>query len=155
MARAMTVAAVVAGAAGGAAALRGALGRAHGATGPRDGWLGVTVLRPADELSPGGERPEPLRRFGDRIEVRVQSAPGDRGTELYARPVDRPADSGLTGRLTGTDALADLRRALREAKSLAECGEVVQPDEPSTTHPGPGGRLIAALDRRAQGAGRL
>jgi hypothetical protein len=154
----MTRAAAAAGAAGGVVALGGALRRAargRAPAGPRGGWLGVTVLRPADELAPGGALPEPLRRFGERIEVRMQPAPGERGTELYARPVDRSTGSGLAGRLTGTDQLADLRRALREAKSLAECGEVVQPDEPRTTHPGPGGRLLAALDRRAQGAGRL
>ena len=34
-------------------------------------------------------------------------------------------------------------------------GEVVRPDAPPTTHPGPRGRVLAALDRRAQGAGRL
>jgi len=71
---------------------------------------------------------------------------------VYARLTGEAPD---TGRLTGQDALAPVRTALREAKALAETGEVVRSDERRTPHPGPAGRLLQALDRRAQGAGRL
>jgi hypothetical protein len=118
-------------------------------------WLGVTVLAPPERIAPGGELPEPLRAMGDAIEVRMEPAPGDRGTELYARRTDGTRPGATASRLTGGDDLAELRTALREAKSLVECGEVVQPVSPPKTHPGPAGRVLAALDRRAQGAGRL
>ena len=115
----------------------------------------MTVLAPPDRIAPGGRLPEPLRALEDSVEVRMQPAPGDRGTELYARRTDGTRAGSVPARLTGSDGLAELRTALREAKSLVECGEVVEPVSPPTTHPGPAGRLLSALDRRAQGAGRL
>jgi len=48
-----------------------------------------------------------------------------------------------------------VRAALREAKALLETGEVVPTPGPATTHPGPAGRVLAAVDRDAQGEGRL
>jgi hypothetical protein len=118
-------------------------------------WVGVTVLASPERIAPGGELPAPLRGFGEEIEVRMRQAPGGRGTELYARPVNAAPPAGPAGRLSGTDDRGPLRKALREAKSLVECGEVVLSDAASTTHPGPGGKLVAALDRRAEEAGRL
>jgi hypothetical protein len=151
MARAIGVGAVTAGAVGGLVAVRRA--RRSGKAVPE--WLGVTVLAAPDEIAPDGELPAPLRELGDAVEVRMQPAPGDRGTELYARRTDGAQAGAKPARLTGNDPLAPLRQALREAKSLVECGEVVRADAPSTTHPGPLGRLQAAVNRRAQGAGRL
>ena len=117
-------------------------------------WLGVTVLATPDEIAPHGNLPAPLRRLADRIEVRMEPAPGDRGTELYARPLSAPSSSGLA-RLVGRDALAPVRVALREAKALVETGEVVRSDETRTPHPGPAGKVLQAVDRGAMGAGRL
>jgi hypothetical protein len=125
-----------------------------GAQHPREDpqrWLGVTVQRPPAEVPvEGPDVPEPLRRLGASVELRAQPAPGDRGTELYARP--RTAGSSAAEQ---REARRALRTALREAKALLETGEVVRADAPSTTHPGPAGRVLAALDRIAQGEGRL
>jgi hypothetical protein len=96
-----------------------------------------------------------LRRLGDGIEVRMQPAPGGRGTELYGRPASSPPAPGRVARLVGRDPLAPLRIALREAKALVETGEVVRSDETRTPHPGPAGKVLQAVDRAAQGAGRL
>jgi hypothetical protein len=108
----------------------------------------VTVLRsPAEVVVSGPEAPEPLRRLGTSVELRVQPAPGDRGTELYARPIPTTT--------ADPDRRREVRAALREAKALLETGEVVPTPGPATTHPGPAGRVLAAVDRDAQGEGRL
>ncbi|MCO1657677.1 hypothetical protein [Pseudonocardia humida] len=154
MARVVRLGAVAAGAVGALiAARRVRRAGGPGKTGPT--WLGVTVLAPPDRIAAGGELPEPLRALGDAVEVRMQPAPGDRGTEVYARLRDDGQGSGTAARLTGRDRMGPLRQALREAKSLVETGEVLRTDAVETTHPGPRGRLIAALDERAQKAGRL
>jgi hypothetical protein len=155
MVRAIGVGAATAGAVGGLVAVRRARRSRAGSRKALPTWLGVTVLAAPDEIAPGGELPAPLRELGDAVEVRMQPAPGDRGTELYARRTDGAQAGGRVARLTGSDPLAPLRQALREAKSLVECGEVVRADAPSTTHPGPLGRLQAVVNKRAQGAGQL
>jgi hypothetical protein len=109
-----------------------------------DTWLTVTVNRPPDEVLPQGRPPAPLDVYGDQLEVRVHPAPGDRGTELAARR-----------RNGGPGDTMDLRRDLREAKSLLEAGEVMLPDAPPTTHPTPLGKILGAVDRRAQKEGVL
>jgi hypothetical protein len=109
-----------------------------------DTWLTVTVNRPPDEVLPQGTPPPPLDAYGDQLEVRVRPAPGDRGAELAARHRDGgPGDT------------MKLRRDLREAKSLLETGEVMLPDAPPTTHPTPLGKILGAVDRRAQKEGVL
>ena len=107
---------------GAAAAAADITRRATGRGAPRrtSRWLGVTIFGTPDEIAPDGELPEPLQQLGDRIEVRMQPAPGSRGTELYARPVAAPPSPGLVAQLLGRDALAPIRVALREAKALAE-----------------------------------
>lgn len=102
------------------------------------GWLAVTVHRSPDEVQTA--LPEPLARLN--VEVRIRPATGDKGTELAAKPtesVSRP----------------DLRIALRQAKSLLETGEVIEPSEPPTTHPGPVGKVLQLVTNRAEGGGRL
>lgn len=117
------------------------------------GWLAVTVLRDPGEVDVG-DLPAPLAELEDRIEVRVDPAPGDRGTELRAR-LREPSSGGLGQRLGGEDPQADLRSALRRAKQLLEVGEVLRVDSaphgerPST----PGGLLLEAWTRAAPGAG--
>jgi hypothetical protein len=79
-------------------------------------WRVVTVLRDPADVS--ASLPAPLAALGDRVEVRVTPAPGDRGTELAARYRGTP----------GEEEIGDLRAALREAKALLEVGEVLRVD---------------------------
>ncbi|OQD57618.1 hypothetical protein BM536_002520 [Streptomyces phaeoluteigriseus] len=121
-----------------------------------DRWLTVTINRGPGDIQPD-RLPAPLQEYGDRIETRIRPAPGDRGTELAVRL--RQTRSGTSdsvpARLAGQDPRQDLRRALREAKSLLEAGEVLLPDAPPTTHDTPGGKLVGLLTRRAGGEGVL
>ena len=77
-------------------------------------WRAVTVLRDPADVSAG--LPAPLAALGDRIEVRVTPAPGDRGTELAARFRGTPTQ----------DEVGDLRAALREAKAQLEVGQALR-----------------------------
>ncbi|MEV6630223.1 hypothetical protein AB0M54_05660 [Actinoplanes sp. NPDC051470] len=52
--------------------------------------------------------------------MRLQAAPGGRGTELHVRTTDPEAPDG------------EVRRALREGRSLLEIGEVLRPGGPTT-----------------------
>ncbi|MBT0768672.1 hypothetical protein KIH74_07020 [Kineosporia sp. J2-2] len=102
-------------------------------------WLAVTVNLTPDDSRPL-ELPEPLRAWGEAIEVRTSPAPGDRGTELAVRlrdPYTQTLPSGLPDALAqdldGTTAVEKLRSALRRAKQVIETGEVLRADEPGTT----------------------
>jgi hypothetical protein len=106
-------------------------------------WLAVTVNCSPDRLTPEESLPEPLGRLRDRVELRVRPAAGDKGTELLARPTAESLSR------------ADLRMALRQAKSLVETGLVIHPDSPGSAHPGPAGRLLGAVVGRARKEGRL
>ena len=104
-------------------------------------WRAVTVLREPADVS--ASLPPPLAALGDRVEVRVTPAPGDRGTELAARYRGTPTEQQI----------GDLRAALRESKALLEVGEVLRVD------PQPHGRRAAtpqgaALEGAAQAAPR-
>ena len=79
-------------------------------------WRAVTVLAGPEQLRT--TTPAPLAVFGDRLEVRVTAAPGDRGAELAAR-----FRSPVTEEEVG-----ELRAALRQAKQLIEVGEVLRLD---------------------------
>jgi hypothetical protein len=125
--------------------LRSAIQRPNGGGGRSrglSGWMAVTVLRPPDEVDVQ-HLPAPLAALGDQIEVRVQPASQDRGTELAARLRDAPRGSRLD-RLGGKDAEAHLRQALRESKQLLEVGEVlaVDPTPHGQRTSTPGGALI-------------
>lgn len=109
-----------------------------------DHWLAVTVYRPLDAVAGPEALPEPLERLRAGIEVRFRTAPGDRGTEVLARPKDEDEVSR-----------EDLRVALRKAKSLLETGTVIRPDTPSTTHPGPAGKVLQKVIGKSAGEGRL
>lgn len=133
--------------------------RPAGAGRPASGWLVVTVFREPTDVD-AAALPVPLAEFGDRIEVRVRPAPDGKGTELAARLRDRPssgsASSGSAGRrLTGSDAEADLRSALRRAKQLLEVGEVlaVDPAPHGERTPTPGGALLESWTKAAPKAG--
>ncbi|GAA0397259.1 hypothetical protein GCM10009530_56090 [Microbispora corallina] len=119
-------------------------------------WLGVTVNRSQDEIMPGGRVPEPLAELD--AEVRVNRAPGGRGTELYARPREHvpTGATAVLSRIRGDDPRQAVRVALREAKCVAETGEVLRPDAPiGTTRPTLPGKVLDAALRRAPGEGRL
>ncbi|WP_214411656.1 hypothetical protein [Sphaerisporangium fuscum] len=119
-------------------------------------WLMVTVNRRPEEVVPDGRLPEPLARLGDTIEVQVREAPGDRGTELGARPLASvPSGVGeVLARLGGQDPRQAVRRALRESKCLIETGEVLRSEE-QPLPPTPTGRIVDLTAQRAGGEGRL
>lgn len=102
------------------------------ASGPRSGWLAVTVARDVDDVLPAGRTPGPLARFGDAVELEARIAPGDKGTELRAR-----FRQGASRAAAGDRDRGRLRAALREAKQLIEVGEVLRVD------PVPHGRRTA------------
>ncbi|MCT9931780.1 hypothetical protein N5079_16330 [Planotetraspora sp. A-T 1434] len=119
-------------------------------------WLGVTINRQPEDISRQGRLPQPLA--GLDVEVRMNKAPGDRGTELYARPRE-PMPIGaaaVMARLRGDDPRQMVRKALREAKCIIETGELLEPDRPfATTRPTIPGRVLDVAIGRAPGEGRL
>ncbi len=147
----------VAAAAGAVAA--GAL-RRHGESGEDGGdepgrWRAVTVQVPREQLERG--LPAPLAALGHALEVRLVDAPGDRGTEVHVRLRDgEPSGvSGAAARLTGNDPRQDVRRALRESKSLLETGEVLQPDSTASTETTPANLQLQWVTEHGRDEGRL
>ena len=110
-------------------------------------WRAVTVRCPPDRIGTGADLPAPLAALGDRIEVRITAAPGDKGTELAARYQERASDEEI-GRL---------RAALREAKQLIEVGEVtrVDPAPHGVRKPTPQGAVLEGATTRAGEEGVL
>ncbi|MEK8109822.1 hypothetical protein NKG94_45965 [Micromonospora sp. M12] len=99
-------------------------------------WEVVTVDRPAEQVLPDGRWPEPLRRLDGAVEVRVRPAPGDRGTELAARPLAGVVPpTGLTAHLVGDDPSLLVRRTLRQIKQRVEAGEVLRADRSALDRP--------------------
>jgi hypothetical protein len=128
--------------------------RPAGAGQPASGWLAVTVFREPSDVDTA-QLPAPLAELGDRIEVRVRPAPGDKGTELAARLRNRPSSGTALSRLNGSDPQAELRSALRRAKQLIEVGEVlaVDPAPHGKRTATPGGVLLEAWTKVAPKAG--
>ncbi|MFC5063797.1 hypothetical protein [Actinomycetospora atypica] len=110
-------------------------------------WLVVTIYRQPDDVRTEVDGSGPLSRMRGEIELTVRPAPGDKGTELAARPT--APDGG------SVEQRRAVRAALRETKSILECGEVVEPSRPGSSHPGPAGQLLRAATTRAWGEGRL
>lgn len=86
-----------------------------------DGWKAVTILGDAGEFA--NAYPAPLQRIADAVEIRVQSAPGDKGFEVHARVRDGDEAARALG---DQDPDQALRTALRDAKQLFETGEVLR-----------------------------
>jgi hypothetical protein len=115
-----------------------------------DRWHSVTVHCAPDQL-------DPLSELGDAVEVVMRPAPGGRGTELAARLVE-PVASGVgsvVAKMRDDDPVRRLRRALREARALAEIGEVPLPDSPATTRSTPLAAPLAYATRHGREEGRL
>jgi hypothetical protein len=123
---------------------------------PDDGrWLTVTIAASREEVAPNGAAPHPLAELGNAIELRMQPAPGDRGTELSARP--RGGDTAALRQVALGDPREAIRVALRESKQLIEAGEVLRIDPRSAGHrpQTPAGALVDSLARRSHGEGVL
>jgi hypothetical protein len=124
------------------------IGQASATDDPRTAagrWRVVTVLTDPDLLRT--TTPAPLAALGDRLEVRVTAAPGDRGAELAAR---------FRGPVTEEE-IGELRSALRQAKQLAEVGEVLRLDPAPHGHRSatPQGAALEGMTARAAKEGVL
>jgi hypothetical protein len=113
-----------------------------------DRWRAVTVNRSIGELE--GGVPAPLAELGDAVEVRMQRAPGGKGTEIHARLTQQ-----APSRIHDQEPLEALRSALRQAKQVAEVGYVLEPDRNTTTKPTPLNEPLRQATRHAGGEGRL
>jgi hypothetical protein len=102
----------------------------------------ITVYRPIDEIERDGKLPSPLAELSDGIDIEMRPAPGDRGTEIYARS-------------KGTISERAVRRALRDTRSLIEAGDVLLPYGPPTTEPTVANRGLRAVTRRGREGGLL
>ncbi|HEX8227512.1 MAG TPA: hypothetical protein VF572_06615 [Candidatus Saccharimonadales bacterium] len=91
-------------------------------------WHTLTVNLPLAKVAPKGNLPTPLYELGDKIEVRFTPAPGDRGTEVAVRLTDVKAHQESAGAQ-----LEELRRALRDTRSILETGEVLEPSSPGSS----------------------
>lgn len=117
----------------------------------RSRWNAVTVDLSPDEIAPGGSYPQPLADLGDVVDIRMIPAPGRWGTELGARP--KPGVSGISAR----GLRQDVRRTLRQSKTLLETGEILrnEPMPHGKRPPTPTGRLVDKWEKQAQGGGYL
>jgi hypothetical protein len=127
--------------AAGAAAV--AAGRRGLRTPAASGHHVITVFRPPDELE-AGRLPGSLREIASEAEVTLRAAPGGRGTEITVRI---PEASLVTD--------GEVRRALRETRSLLEAGDVLLPSGPATTHPTPLNKPLREATRRGREGGLL
>lgn len=117
-----------------------------------DRWHKVTVGVPLRDLPDAARLPGPLAELLPDVEIRLEEAPGGRGTELSARP-----DGSSAFARTAWDPRAVVRSALRDTKALLECGEVlrVRPRPEGRRPRTPGGLFVDAAERRAAGRGIL
>ena len=120
--------------------------------GSTDRWRVVTIAAEPEQIAPEGRLPTPLADLDELIEVRFEPAPGDRGTELAARPragASHPDDQNDLARM--------IRRALRESKQLIEAGELATNEpQPEGHRPAtPAGLVVDALSRRSPEEGVL
>src|SRR3954471_9757939 len=105
---------VIAGTAAGVTAAKQTVARRRRRGEDRDSHV-ITVYRPIGEIHVNGKLPSPLTELGDKVDVELRPAPGDRGTEISVRPRDGGVSAGV------------VRRALRDSRSLLETGDVLLP----------------------------
>ncbi|MEU4422710.1 hypothetical protein AB0F81_18945 [Actinoplanes sp. NPDC024001] len=103
----------------------------------------VTVYRQLSELE-ATQLPGSLKEIADRVEIQLSAAPGGRGTEIAVRI---PEGSDITS--------GEVRRALRETRSLLEAGDVLLPHGPPTTVPTLLNRPLRAATRHGREGGLL
>jgi hypothetical protein len=103
----------------------------------------ITVFRPLSELE-ATQWPGSLAEIAGDVEIALSAAPGDRGTEIAVRI---PEKSAVTS--------ADVRRALRETRSLLEAGDVLLPSGPATTVPTLFNRPLRTATRHGREGGLL
>jgi hypothetical protein len=101
----------------------------------------ITVYKPLSELE-ATQLPGSLREIAGQVEIRLTAAPGGRGTEIAVRI---PEGSPVTG--------GDVRRALRETRSLLEAGDVLLPSGPATTKSTLLNRPLQAVTRNGREGG--
>jgi hypothetical protein len=103
----------------------------------------VTVFRPLAELEVT-QLPGSLSEIVDRVEVSLAAAPGGRGTEIAIRiPDGSPITDG------------EVRRALRETRSLLEAGDVLLPSGPPATVSTPLNRPLQKVTAHGREGGLL
>ncbi len=118
--------------------------------------LVVTVNTPVATLQESA-LPEQLLALGDDVELELRSAAGDKGTEIAAR-ILAPQPSGVkavVARVGGDDRRQQVRRALREAKSMIETGELLEGQRARTTERTLLGAPLDLATRRSAGEGQL
>jgi len=118
-----------------------------------EGWKAVTIVGDAAAFTQNGY-PEPLQRIADMLEIRVDTAPGDKGFEVHARVRDGADVKAAVG---DEDPEKSLRVALRDAKQLFETGEILR-NIPRPHGHRPTTLFGAAVDKaedEAKGAGVL
>ncbi|GIF17131.1 hypothetical protein [Actinoplanes teichomyceticus] len=103
----------------------------------------LTVFRPLAELE-ATQLPGSLREIADGVQITLRAAPGGRGTEIAVRI---PEGSAVTD--------GEVRRALRETRSLLEAGDVLLPSGPATTTPTWRNRPLQAATRNGREGGLL
>ena len=118
---------------------------------PKNRWIMVTINCSPQRLATRADLPEPIIRLGDAVDLKIAPAPGDRGTELGARlrDVRRMRIAGMVARRPELHPRHIVERALREAKSIIEAGEVLRPDRsPAPQPPAQAGRLLEFTGHR-------
>ncbi|MEU4626456.1 hypothetical protein AB0G04_41565 [Actinoplanes sp. NPDC023801] len=116
--------------------------RAKRRTPPRHRHV-LTVYRPLAELEVT-QLPGSLSEIADHVEIRLAAAPGGRGTEIAVRILDgSPITDG------------EVRRALRETRSLLEAGDVLLPSGPPTTVSTPLNRPLQTATAHGREGGLL
>jgi hypothetical protein len=122
-----------------------------------EGWKSVTILAPRDRIYSAGRYPQPVQALATWLELRLEDAPGDRGTELHARLRPGPETGRQIRKATGAKPDNALRIALRDSKQLVETGQIllVHPRPHGSRARTPGGLLVDFLERRAKGKGVL
>lgn len=120
-------------------------------------WQVVTIYRDAADIAPGGQYPGPLAALEGSVDIKMQPAPGDRGTELFARSRTAAGPPGLLDRIRGHEPAQDVRAALRKSKELVEAGEVMSVDgQPEGRRPATlSGAVLDLVRRRSDRAGVL
>lgn len=113
-------------------------------------WHVITVNKPLEDVTVIGGLPEPLARLGDMVEVNMQPAPANQGTELSARLI-----KDNMGKMNPREALRQLRTALRHSRMVLETGEISQADRNPSTQKTIFNLPVRYVTRHGDGEGRL